>query len=138
VRAAEIEKVAAMPARAPVFSSKVWRMAAQVALVVGVGVTAGQWIMTPQGQVPDGSYRTLGDASGANASVNALVKFAAPTDATEARALASRAGARIVGAQTEAGAWRLAVDPARRDVALEKLRAMPQVSMAEPIEGAAR
>jgi hypothetical protein len=138
VRAARVEKAASTSARTPAFTSKVWRIAAQVALVVGVGVTAGQWILTPQGQVPEASYRTLGDAPGTEASVNALVKFATATDANEARALASRAGARIIGTQTEAGAWRLAVEPARRDAALQMLRAMPQVSMAEPIDGAAR
>lgn len=140
-RAARVEMAPAAPARVPVFASslfasKTWRIAAQVVIVLGIGITAGQWMLTPQVQTPEASYRALGDAPGAEATANALVKFAEDTDVTEAKALASRAGARIIGAQTEAGAWRLAVDPARRDAALEQLRAMPQVSMAEPLDGA--
>lgn len=135
-RAARVEMAPVAPARVPVFAAKAWRIAAQVVIVLGIGVTAGQWVLTPRVQSPEAAYHALGDASGAEASANAVVKFAGDTDAAEAKALASRAGARIIGAQTEAGAWRLAVDPARRDAVLEQLRGMPQVSMAEPIDGA--
>lgn len=134
-RAARVVMAPAPLARVPVFASRAWRIAAQVVIVLGIGITAGQWILTPQGQSSEASYRALSDAPGAESSANALVMFADGTDATEAKALASRAGARIVGTQTEAGAWKLAVDPARRDAVLEHLRTMPQVGMAEPIEG---
>ncbi len=137
VRAARVETAAAAPAR-PVFGSRSWRIAAQVALVLGIGVTAGQWILSPQDRAPDGRYQTLGDASGTGTPANAVVKFGRATTAREAVLIASRAGARVIGAPTEAGAWRLSVDPAHRDAVLEKLRAMPQVNMAEPIDGTAR
>jgi len=135
-RAARVEQAQPAPARVPIFASKAWRIAAQVVIVLGIGVTAGQWILTPQAQAPEASYHALGDTPGAEASANALVMFASTTDTAEAKALTSHAGARIIGTRTEAGAWRIAVDPARRDAVLEQLRSMPQVSMAEPLDGA--
>jgi hypothetical protein len=126
----------AQPTRFMAFAAGGWRVAAQVIVVLGIGLAASQWIGAPRLQVPEANYRTLGDVPTSGVSANALVIFVGGTDASEARALASRAGARIVGAANGGGVWRLAINPARRDAALEQLRALPEVRMAEPIDGA--
>jgi hypothetical protein len=122
--------------RGTTFASGGWRVAAQLLIVVGVGFTAAQWIGAPGTQPPDANYRALGDAPGAESAANALVIFANGTTPVEARAIAGKAGARIIGTPTKAGVWRLFVDPARRDAVLKALRGHSSVTMAEAIDGA--
>jgi len=121
-----------------------WRVAAQLLLVLGLGVSAIHWLNRPAsdpGPAPvDPAYHALADAPSlgavANESANAVMLFAEPGDAAGARAIAASVGAQIVGEQTRGGVWRLKIDPAQRDRVLAELRGLPQVRMAEPIEGA--
>jgi hypothetical protein len=83
-------------------------------------------------------FRTLSDAATTEVSGNVIVMFASGIDASQARALVMPSGARIVGAPSATGAWRLAIEPARRDAVLKTLRATPGVTMAEPLDGAGR
>jgi hypothetical protein len=64
---------------------------------------------------------------------NLLLMLSADASAAQLRAAVEAGGARIVDGPTAAGAWVLAVPPERRDAALEKLRAQPQVTLAEPL-----
>lgn len=116
-----------------------WRIAAQVALVAGVG-SALLLVGRPQdgaGPVPAAEYTALGNAeadAGASAA-NALVMFAPGTDPAEARRVLAAAGLDPVGAVSAQGAWQVRADPARRAAALERLRALPGITMAEPLDG---
>lgn len=129
------------PARGPVGQPR-WQIAAQVALVLGLGVSLAMGNgSTGSGPSSPASYRALGHAAPPGAAlpaVNALVVFAPGTDLAAARAIAGRAGARLVGEPNEAGAWKLAVSPVRRDAVLQALRADPAVTMAEPVDGVGR
>lgn len=133
VSLASARETRAKPAAAP--AHHFWRIAAQVALVGGVGLALATFAV-PHGPRPEeADYRALSNASrAAPADVNALVVFAPGIDEGRARALVGKAGARLVGAPNEAGAWKLAVDPSRRDAVLAGLRADPQVTMAEPVD----
>lgn len=135
-RAARIESASATPVRFAAFRARGWRIAAQVFVVLGIGLAAAQWTRAPAPQSAEATYQALGDAPAAGLSANGLVMFTTSTDAGEANAIAARAGARIIGVPTSAGAWKIAVDPARRDAVLKALRGLPEVTMAEPIDGA--
>jgi len=102
-------------------------MAAQLAIVV---VTAGAVSYFIQ---PDAAYRALGSAPIA-ASANAIVIFQPQTREEQLRQLLSRSGAELVGGPTDADAYVLHIE-ADRSAALARLRASPEVVMAEPIDG---
>lgn len=116
-----------------------WRIAAQVVLVAGLGLSATLWLGTHRASENPADYRALSDLGPAGnvaaPSANALVVFDAGTDAAQARSIAQAAGAQIIGSQTEAGAWKLAISAARRDAVLKDLRSDNRVTMAEPIDG---
>lgn len=112
------------------------RVAAQVALVVGLGgLATGWWMMAPGADSPDAQYRALGNAN-QDTSANGVVMFRATTSAADAKQLLAKSGAQLVAGPSEAGAWRVAVAPAQRDAVLARLRAMPEVTMAAPIDSA--
>jgi hypothetical protein len=115
------------------------RIAAQVALVAGVGLAVA--VVSVPGQLsqdPAAEYRALGSApDAATQTANVLVKFTPQTGADAARALARAAGVQLIGTPTATGAWKAAVAPSRRVAALETLRADARVVMAEPVDGAA-
>lgn len=114
------------------------RIAAQVALVLGLGTGAAIWLAPHGSTSGDAAYRTLGDrpaADAAQADINALLVFAEGTNAATARRIAQDAGARLVGTPSDAGAWQAAITPSRRDAVLEVLRRDDRVALAEAIDG---
>jgi hypothetical protein len=103
-------------------------IAAQLAVVVA---TAGIVSYLDQ---HDGAYRTLGSAPVA-ASANAVVIFQPATREDQLRRLLNASNAELVGGPTEADAYVLHVPAETRRTALARLRARPEVVMAEPIDG---
>lgn len=121
---------------APVGRNGLWRIAAQVALVAGLGASLALWNASSNTRQGDASYRTLSDAAQPAAlRANAMVVFAPGVDAAGARAIAAGAGARLIGEPNAAGAWKLALAPARRDAVLAALRADDRVTLAEAMDG---
>lgn len=82
---------------------------------------------------PQAGYRTLGAPSSRN-SGTLIVMFRPDTVEQEMRFTLNRAGVRLVDGPTAAGAYVLAVSPARRDTALADLRTRRSVMLAQPIE----
>jgi anti-sigma factor RsiW len=129
----------ALPARPPAVANSNWwyslsrpaiagLMAAQLAIVV---VTAS--VVSYFGQ-PDAAYRALGSAP-VVASANAVVIFKPETREAQLRQLLNVNGAEVVGGPTDADAYVLHVRGETRAAALARLRARPEVVMAEPIDG---
>ncbi len=115
------------------------RMAAQLALVAGLGL-AVLVVARPGERVQDpaAEYRALGAAPVAGArAANALIRFAPGIAAPEAERIARSAGLRLIGPPNAAGAWKAEVEPGRRAASLEALRTDARVIMAEPIDGSA-
>ncbi len=135
VRAERSEASQARPRHTARFTSGALRIAAQLLIVIGIGFGAMQWARGPDRPAREANYRTLGDAPSAQSSANLLIMFRDKAGSSEANVLANRVGAELVGGPTAAGAWRFAIDPARRDRVLDELRSMPEVSMAEAIDG---
>lgn len=120
--------------------STLWRIAAQVLVIGGVGLGAALWLV-PHGQqaAPDAAYRTLSNTTRtttAGPAINAVVMFGAGTDPVTARRIVSGAGGSLIGGATAAGAWKVSIAPARRDAVLAELRRDPRVTLAEPVDGA--
>lgn len=144
---AAVRRERAAAAAVPVMSrggSGWFRMAAQLALVAGIGL-AVVVVSRPGEQVagsaagPAADFRVLGSAPDAAArEANALVRFAPGVAADEAGRIAAGAGLTLLGKPSAAGAWKVAVEPGRRDAALDTLRSNPRVIMAEPIDGPAQ
>lgn len=84
---------------------------------------------------PPTSYQTL-SAPTLPAPGNVVILFRPDTTEQELRQTLHMAGARLVGGPTDAGAYILTVDPARRDGALAVLRARPSILLAQPIDRA--
>lgn len=130
----------AAPTQFPAVRSGFFRMAAQLALVAGVGL-AVVVVSRPTDRIegPAADYRALGSAPDAVAkNANALVKFAPGVAAADAGKIASAAGVQLLGSPSQAGAWKAFVAPGKRAAALDALRSQPLVIMAEPIDGAAQ
>ncbi len=81
---------------------------------------------------PRSDYHTLG-APTARAG-NLIVIFRPDASEQSLRAALDRAGAKLVDGPTAAGAYVLAVEPARRDAALADLRTRPSIVLAQPVE----
>lgn len=110
-----------------------WRIAAQVALVAGIGLAVAQLLPERSPSLAEGAYRTLADADGARPNADGLVLFAPGTPPQQARAAVLAAGGTILGTPTETGALRVKATGPDRDDMLARLRARPEVIMAEPI-----
>jgi len=130
------QRAARAPARLARFAMFTggWKVAAQVALVIGLGYGAMQVLPSHGPSEPEAAYRVLGNAPDAASSTNALVMFDAGVKPADARALLGRPGVQVIGDQTSAGAWRLHIEPGRRASVLAELAATPRVRLAEPIE----
>ena len=105
-----------------------WALAAQLVLAV----IALSLLVPAQRPSP---YRTLSDVSAPAANGNAIIIFR--PDVTEAafRQMLVATGARLVGGPTSSHAYMLQISPADRQAALARLRARPEVVLAEPIDG---
>ena len=128
-----------VPAQPPVAANSNWwrslsrpaiggLMAAQLAVIVA---TAG--VVSYLGR-PDAAYRALGSAP-IVASANAIVIFQPTTREDQLRRLLNASGAELVGGPTDADAYVLHVPAETRATTLARLRAHPEIVMAEPIDG---
>jgi len=109
-----------------------WGKAAQVALAAAAAVTLVV-VITPR--QADGEYRLLGSDAPVHAG-NAIVLFSPDTAERDMRSALERAGARLVDGPTASGAYIVQVPGQHRAKALEDLRALPHVVLAEPIDAA--
>jgi anti-sigma factor RsiW len=118
-------------------ASRAWRsvsrpavaaaIAAQLAIVVLAGGVVSYVTQPP-------AYRALGSAP-VPAAANAVVIFKPETREAQLRALLSGSDATLVGGPTDADAYLLHLPQDSRAQALTKLRARPEIVMAEPIDG---
>lgn len=83
----------------------------------------------------DGEYRLLGSAQ-PQAKGNAIVLFSPDAYERDLRAALNQVGARVVDGPTASGAYVVRLDEAGRADALQRLRILPQVVLAEPIDSA--
>ncbi len=90
--------------------------------------------MTPS-ERGDGDYRLLGSNSGER-SGNAIVLFSPDAAERDLRAALERADAKVVDGPTASGAYIVRVPAETRADALEQLRGLPQVVLAEPVDAA--
>ena len=107
-----------------------WGRAAQAAVAAAAAVTV-VLLIAPAEQ--DGEYRLLGSDT-AEPQGNAIVLFSPDTAERDLRAALEQAGARLVDGPTASGAYIVQVPAARRTEALEGLRGLPQVILAEPVD----
>ena len=99
-------------------------LALQFAVIVGL---AG-WLMA----TPDSDYRVLGSAA---APGNVVVKFHADAAEQDIRRALRASGARLVDGPTSTDAYLLAVPAGQEAWAIARLRAEPQVLLAESLGG---
>jgi len=133
---ARIDPPRAAPAAKPPIFAELWAIlsrpavatlaAAQLALIV-VGGGALYSLTRPD-------YHVLGSAP-VPADANAIVMFQPETKEADVQAALNAAGASIVGGPTDAGAYVLHVDPAKRSAALRRLQADSAIRLAQPIDG---
>jgi hypothetical protein len=83
-----------------------------------------------------GRYITLGARPAALG--NLVVSFEPGTPERELRRILQVSGARIVDGPTDVGAYVLSVPAAQAEPALQRLRAEPAVTLAEPLAGDGR
>jgi hypothetical protein len=83
------------------------------------------------------AYHTLGSAP-APASANVIVTFNPEAKVGDVDETLRSAGASIVDGPTDAHAYLLHVEPAGRQAALSRLRALSEVQLAQPIDGVAQ
>ena len=102
-------------------------LAAAAAVALAVMVVPGA--PSPAGE----TYRALGSAPTAQPG-NALVMFRPDARDVDLRSALTKAGARVVDGPTATGAYVVRIAPAGRAQALDRLRATPQVALAEPID----
>ena len=135
--AREVKSAAPAPRRSGFLArldQRTARIAAQLLLVIGVGL--GVALLHGRGAetAPEASYRVLGDEAAPAADANAIVQFAPGVLPAQALAEVRDAGAMVVGEPGQGGVARLAIDPARRGDVLARLRASPGVILAEPLD----
>ena len=108
-----------------------WAVAAQACVLLALG---GAFVWR-EAHPPE--YRVLGADAPANpgpGAGNVLVIFAPETTERDLRAVIRESGGRLVGGPTDADAYLLSVPAPQRQASLGKLRARPQVVLAEPID----
>nr|WP_155442154.1 zf-HC2 domain-containing protein [Pseudoduganella ginsengisoli] len=103
-----------------------WALAAQFAIIAGLGVTLWQAIGSNEP-----SYRALG--SGKAAAPDVVVMFQPDARFDQVQRVLQASGARIVDGPTVAGAYLIGVDAAHQPQLLAALRADPAVRLAEPL-----
>jgi anti-sigma factor RsiW len=109
-----------------------WAVAAQFVMLLLLGSVL---VMRPPAQ--PATYQALG-AAPAPAMGNLVVIFRPETRERDLRAILNASGARLVDGPTAADAYVLHVPPAQRADILLKLRARPEIVLAEPIDAGGR
>ena len=107
-----------------------WGRAAQAALAAAAAVAV---ILLVAPAERGGDYRLLGSDAVAPRG-NAIVLFSPDTAERDLREALEQAGARLVDGPTASGAYIVQVPERERAAALEGLRALPQVMLAEPVD----
>jgi len=113
------------------------RLAAQWLLLLGLGIGGTLYFAAPRPSEPQAEYHVLGDAPQPGVSSlqpNAVAMFAPGTDQHRIRALLAGSGAKVIGAPSAQGLWKLSTPAGQRKAILEKLAADPAVTMAEPLD----
>lgn len=134
---ARLEPPPARRNRKASLGSRAWRsatrpmvafaIAAQLAVIVLAGGVASYIYQPP-------AYHVLG-AEPVPATANIVVVFKPDTREEQLRRLLSANGASLVGGPTDADAYLLHVSDQERRDAVTRLRARPEIVMAEPIDG---
>jgi anti-sigma factor RsiW len=106
-----------------------WALAGQAA--VAAAAVALVLVLIPTSS--DREYQLLGSEA-ETAHGNAIVLFAPETTERELRDALTDSGARLVDGPTASGAYVVQVADADRSAALDELRKLPQVILAEPID----
>lgn len=114
-----------------------WRVAAQVVLVIGLGIGVGQWMFQPETAPEKGAYHVLGEDENGIAAPNAMLLFQPDVDPADAKALIRQFNGQVIGAPSDTGVWKIYIKPALRDEVLVRLREKEEVRMAEPVDGTA-
>jgi len=113
-----------------------WAMAAQCAVIVGLGLV----LLKSPADAP-GQFHALSSApspaEAAAAAGNVMVLFKPETPERELRRILQALGAHIVDGPTVTDAYVLYLPPAGRDAALAALRKEAAVALAEPLDGGA-
>ena len=109
-----------------------WGRAAQLAVAAAAAV-ALVVVVTPSPR--EGEYGLLG-TDDAGPTGNAIVLFSPDTAERDLRAALDAVGARLVDGPTASGAYVVQVSADGRAEALERLRDLPQVVLAEPVDAA--
>ena len=104
-----------------------WMVAGQAAAVMVALLVA-----VPQSR-PDATYQALGSAP-ANEAGNVVIVFQPEVTEQDMRAALLRSDARVVDGPNASGAYVLRVPQGGRQAALQRLRGMPQVMLAEAID----
>ena len=137
-RLSVFDRIAAMPGR-PAASPRGflrrrialgWALAGQAAIAAAAAVL---FFATTPSQ-PEGEYRLLGSKDGAEQG-NAIVLFSPDATERELRDALVRNRARLVDGPTASGAYVVRISEPARDESLDRLRQMPQVILAEAIDG---
>ncbi|HYD24030.1 MAG TPA: zf-HC2 domain-containing protein [Croceibacterium sp.] len=105
-----------------------WALAAQAAVAAAAAVA----LFVAMPSAPERDYNLLGSEAAEEAG-NAIVLFAPETTERELRAALNAVRARVVDGPTASGAYVVRVSD-NRAAALDRLRAVPQVVLAEPID----
>ena len=106
-----------------------WAIAGQAAAAAAVAV-----FMTLSPAQQERGYELLGSPP-EPANGNAIILFSPDATERELRDALTRSGMRIVDGPTSSGAYVVRAPGDARSEALERLRQMPQVILAEPIDG---
>ena len=132
----EARKPASVASRPAVGRTRVWQVAAQVTLVIGLGTSLAVWQGDWSQRQDEASYRPLSDAARPSAiKINAIVMFTSGTSAASAHALVAASGGQLVGEPSDGGVWKLSLPADQRTAAIAALQADSRVTMAEPIDG---
>jgi len=102
-------------------------MAAQVAILIAAGVML-QPVRT------NGDYHALSSGVVARPAANLMVIFQPDTPERDLRGLLRLVNARLIDGPTEANAYLLYVDPAKRNDARKALLAQKNIVLAEPVD----
>ena len=106
-----------------------WTLAGSAALAA----SAAALIVVTAPSQPEADYQLLGSLPGA-ARGNVIVLFAPGATERDMRSALEAADGRMVDGPTASGAWMVQVADTEREQALDRLRRLPQVILAEPID----